>query len=88
MTTRNNYKIINFQYYRINSAISIEKKKKPIMPPIIPTQARIFLDLDIWQNIINTLLNLIEFFLDNYNYNKMNHQYWLASKILEDFLYS
>ena len=41
MTTRNNYKIINFQYYRINSAISIEKKKKPIIPPIIPIQAAI-----------------------------------------------
>jgi len=47
MTTRNNYKIINFQYYRMNSAISIEKKKNPIIPPIIPIQAAICLGLDI-----------------------------------------
>jgi len=38
----------------MNSAISIEKKKNAIMPPIIPIQAAIFLILDIMKRIFQT----------------------------------
>jgi len=45
----------------MNSTISIEKKKNPIIPPIIPIQDKIFLFLDIMRDFSNLLLNLVEF---------------------------
>jgi len=55
------YNVISFQSYRINSTISIEKKKNAIPPPIIPIQAAICLVLDIVSDFSNVLLNLVEF---------------------------
>jgi len=54
IVTTNNYNVISFQNYRMNSAISIEKKKNAMAPPIIPIQAAICLFLDIMNRIFQT----------------------------------
>jgi len=54
IVTTNNYIVISFQNYRINSAISIEKKKNPIPPAISAIQEIICLFLDITKKILQT----------------------------------
>jgi len=46
----------------MNSAISIEKKKKPIPPPIIAIHATTCCFLVIFKKRLNSLLNLIDKF--------------------------
>jgi len=52
--TTNNYNVISFQNYRMNSVISIEKKKNPIPPAIIAIQEITCLFLDIMKRINQT----------------------------------